>query len=117
MRYDDSMPSTSHHQQQQRDVSPSYNLSSSPGPSSPYSCNGSVSSPQPNGRKRVHNNQACRDSRKKKKVKREELKEKELELIADNEVQRKKIAKLEVEVAKTRDIILKMMARGASVRS
>jgi len=62
----------------------------------------------------MHNNQACRDSRKKKKVKREELKEKEIELIADNEVQRKKIAQLEVEVAKTRDIILKLMVRGAA---
>lgn len=112
VRHDVDVASTSH--QQQRDLSPYYNLSSSPGPSSPLSCNGSVSSPQPHGRKRMHNNQACRDSRKKKKVKREELKEKEIELIADNEVQRKKIAQLEVEVAKTRDIILKLMVRGAA---
>lgn len=97
--------------------SPSYCTSSSPAPSSPLSTNGSIgaSSPQPNGRKRgFSNNQACRDSRKKKKVKREELKDREMELITDNEVQKKKIAKLEVEVAKTRDIILRMMAGGAA---
>ena len=106
----DDTPSTSSYQA----MSPQNNMSSSPSPSSSLSCNGSISSPPlPNGRKRVNNNKACRDSRKKKKVKREGLKDREMELLADNELQRSKIAKLEVEVSKTRDVILKMMAGGS----
>lgn len=110
VRHDDDVPSTSYH-----GTSPAYSTSSSPAPSSPMSGTSMASSPMPCSRKRGStNNEACRDSRKKKKVKREELKDREMELIADNEVQKKKIAKLEVEVAKTRDVILRMMAGGAA---
>ncbi|XP_076824775.1 uncharacterized protein LOC143470492 [Clavelina lepadiformis] len=63
-------------------------------------------------RKRTRNNAACRESRKKRKVQRDEMEDKAEYLQADNEEMRKKIVELEEEVKKTREELLFRMTRG-----
>nr|CAB3254096.1 transcription factor protein [Phallusia mammillata] len=60
-------------------------------------------------RKRSKNNEACRESRKKRKVQRDEAAEKMQELTDDNELLRKKIVELEQEVKETRATLLTEM--------
>nr|XP_018672756.1 transcription factor protein isoform X2 [Ciona intestinalis] len=60
-------------------------------------------------RKRDRNNAACRESRKKKKMKLVEAEMEVVRLVEDNEVQRLKIARLEVEVKETKALLLSKM--------
>ncbi|XP_078483891.1 transcription factor protein isoform X2 [Ciona intestinalis] len=60
-------------------------------------------------RKRDRNNAACRESRKKKKMKLVEAEIEVVRLVEDNEVQRLKIAQLEVEVKETKALLLSKM--------
>lgn len=60
-------------------------------------------------RKRSRNNEACRESRKKRKVQRVEASEKVDQLTADNDRLRRQISQLEVEVRETRATLLAKM--------